>query len=164
MKILAALILIFCGFLTGLELKKRLELRVRFLEECEAACVRLEGMIGFESAPLGELLPRINDSFGLFCGSAERMNKGSDFPGAWESALDGCKAAGHLTISERQAVAEIGRRLGRCGREAERENLRSARMRVHEEYEKAYSEYSQKCKVYFVCGSLGGMLCALVLI
>lgn len=165
MKIAAVVLIVICGCLIGTELKNKLSERVKIISEYRSNCSKLMNMIRFERLPLDRLFLKLNNTDSdIFSLCALYINEGMDFHSAWESAIKGSDEIRYLKESERDAIVDLGAQLGRSDAQGELSIISRIDEKLQEAYEDAVCDLRSKGRVYSVCGLLGGMMCALIMI
>lgn len=157
--------IIICGALIGSELRGRLRARVKILDEYETVCVKMMSMIKFQKTPIDRLIARMKDSESdIFSLCALYVDEGEDFRCAWEKAIEASDELRLLDEEERQLIALLGDSIGRSDCDGEMALLEDMRASFAKASQKARAEQTEKSRVYSVCGLLGGIMCALMVI
>ena len=165
MKIIGALLIVICGVLIGSELRERLRSRVRILGEYESVCLRMISMIRFQHTPLDRLIVKLKDSDSdviSMCGLY--VDEGDDFREAWEKAVASSGEIQLLRDEEKKLIKELGEYIGRSDSDGEITMLGGMKEEFGKAAKRAQKELSEKRRVYSVCGVLGGIMCALMVI
>lgn len=165
MKITAVVLIVICGCLIGAELKNKLTERVKIISEYRSNCTKLMNMIRFERLPLDRLFLKLNNTDSdIFSLCALYINEGMDFHSAWDSAIKGSDELRYLKENECDAIIGLGSQLGRSDAQGELSILQGIDEKLREAYEDASCDLRSKGRVYSVCGLLGGLMCALIMI
>ncbi len=155
-----------CGTLIGLELRRKLRVRVESLQMLRRCLSEMKSMIAHNSlSPDGmvkELSRRERDNewIGLLCQLSSEM----PFRDAWRMSLEKCQQRLSLTDRDLECLGDMMQHMGRDDTDGTVALLEMAEGRLDGMMEEAQRKWQTDGKIYAAVGSACGMIAALLVI
>lgn len=166
LKLAALVTIILCGLLIGLELKRRLSVRVQSLEMFRTLFLDMKSIIAHSSMILDDMIWDLSDRRGdnEFLRQMSEYISHHSFREAWNLSLHERQNALCLTKSDVRLLTNCAEMLGKSDVEGELQALALIDERVTRTLEEARAKLKSDGKVYAVVGGSCGMILALLLL
>lgn len=169
---LMGIAVILCGT-TALGIYKSCQYMSRFrnLNEVKRVFLYIQGEVRYRNTPLPETLAvaalRIKGPLGCFfqhvSGGLDEK-RGQDFKAVWERCLREDISGEILEREAREELAGMGSQLGCLDRQAQEKAIDYFLDRWEYIIEKRQNEKGNRIRLYYVCGVMGGLLMAIILV
>lgn len=169
---LVGIIVVLCGT-TALGIYKSCQYMSRFrnLNEIKKAFLYIQGEVRYRNTPMPETLEeaafKIKGPIGSFFRHVSgRLDekKGLDFKEVWERCLLEDVSGEVLEREAREELAGMGSQLGCLDRQMQEKAIDYFLDRWEYIIEKRQSEKSNRLRLYYVCGIMGGLLMVIILV
>lgn len=169
---LAGIVIILCGT-TALGIYKSCQYLNRFrnLNEIKKVFLYIQGEVRYRNTPMPETLEaasyKVRGPLGrFFCDVAEGLDekKGMDFKEVWERCLLQDVSGDILEREAREELAGMGSQLGCLDRQAQEKEIDYFLNKWEFIIEKRQKEKSNRLRLYYICGVMGGLLMVIMLV
>lgn len=166
LRIIAAVTVMICGTLIGLEFKRKLGVRVKSLEMFRSLFFEMKSMISHSGLTLDDMILDMSSRYqdNKFLSKACEYISCNSFREAWKMSLDELQGELCLIRDDVSLLIDCSNILGKSDIEGELDSLELINERLSLSIEQSRSKLNSDGKIYAAVGSSCGIILALLLV
>ncbi|HBV96830.1 MAG: stage III sporulation protein AB [Peptococcaceae bacterium BICA1-7] len=169
-KLIGAVVLVAAGGAAGMLVARDYARRPVEIRSIITALQMLETEIIYSATPLGEAMDRVASATdgivsGLFREASHSLlvGEGATAGEAWEKALVNFYRSSSLTVTDSAILKNLGRALGRSGREDQEKHLKLACEQLKRELSRAEEAAAKNTRMWNYLGFCGALAAVIIL-